>query len=208
MQNCLGRFSKSSTFTSERNCPSRCQFGGSFNYGGTLKCFIFSAELFNWNRFISIWLYQSDRKHFIFFSAYYSTWLLHIEVVHELVDAVFPVKDVDPGDGDVQHLRHQLVALLLVMIRAAVAPPAVSLWFLTRTNLGLTFLLYSYQTKSQKQIHTGLEWFHSGISFHILIIFAHEIFRFFRDQDQFFALLSSIPWSLTVHQPLVARSGL
>ena len=83
-------------------------------------------------------MYQSDRKHFIIFSAYCSTWLLHIEVVHELVDAVFPVKDVDPGDGDVQHLRHQLVALLLVVIRAAVAPPAVSLWFLTRTNLGLT----------------------------------------------------------------------
>ena len=201
MQNCLGRFSKSSTFTSERNCPSRCQFGGSFNYGGTFKVFYFLGRSFQLKPFHFNLIVPKWQKTFYFFSAYCSTWLLHIEVVHELVDAVFPVKDVDPGDGDVQHLRHQLVALLLVVIRAAVAPPAVSLWFLTRTNLGLTFLLYSYQTKSQKQIHTG-------VSFHILIIFPHEIFRFFRDQDQFFALLSSIPWSLTVHQPLVARSGL
>ena len=80
----------------------------------------------------------SNQKYF-FVSGYCGTWLLHIEVVHELVDAVLPVKDVDLGDGDVQHLCHQLVALLLVRIRAAVAPPAVSLRFLTRTSLGLTW---------------------------------------------------------------------
>ena len=102
------------------------------------KVFYFLGRSFQLKPFYFNLIVPKWQKTFNFFSAYCSTWLLHIEVVHELVDAVFPVKDVDPGDGDVQHLRHQLVALLLVVIRAAVAPPAVSLWFLTRTNLGLT----------------------------------------------------------------------
>ena len=104
--------------------------------------FYFLGRSFQLDRFISTFstqLYQSNQKYFIFVSVYCGTWLLHIEVVHELVDAVLPVEDVDPGDGDVEHLRHQLVALLLVGVRAAVAPPAVSLRFLTRTSLGLTW---------------------------------------------------------------------
>ena len=172
MQNCLGRFSKSSTFTSERNCPSRCQFGGSFNYGGTFKVFYFLGRSFQLDRFISTQLYQSNQKYFIFVSVYCGTWLLHIEVVHELVDAVLPVEDVDPGDGDVEHLRHQLVALLLVGVRAAVAPPAVSLRFLTRTSLGLTWdcsteLLLKVIITMWKH---APEWIHSRPVFCLIVV--------------------------------------